>query len=179
MNKEFIDETEKCLLQENGIAEEEYERLAAMIGSTAELSENLPLIAEKIKAYSDNADSCDKKSKMYKENKNTWDSKVEQLNKLVMKIMDKLQTKKITADGSSANITTRTVQEIDEKGLLDIYGVLLDQIQQQFPSFIKIKASVDKNELKSYLIKDNSLMINHPELVHTKDSYSIKIKYAN
>ena len=80
------------------------------------------------------------------------------------------------ADGVKLATTTRTVIDIDEDWLIGLHQALADTLQQQLPDFIKVTLSIDKNKLSTYLKTDNTLLVNNPEHIHTRDSVSTTIK---
>lgn len=172
----FLDTIDTFIEKDGELKEERFPELAAQINSTEDFGECLPEIVKRSLGFKDNADKCDAKSKQFADSKKMWKTRGEQLGALVTYIMQKLNTKSITANGSSAKITSRDVLEVDENSLLTLYTALVDQLQQQLPSFVKVSVSIDKRALSTHMQTDNSLMVNHPEWVHTKESNSLKLK---
>lgn len=162
--------------EENGLKEEMFPELASLLNSTDDLGECLPEIVKRVAGFKDNADKCDSKSKQFSDSKKMWKTRCEQLEALVTYIMQSFNTKSLNANGSNAKITTREVLEVDADSLLALYSVLVDQLQQQLPDYVKVSIAIDKRALTTHMQKDNSLMVNHPEWVHTKESNTIKLK---
>ena len=161
--------------EKNELNEEVFAEIAMQINSTEELGECLPEIVKRINIYKSAMDQCDAKSNEFSTSKKAWKARAEKLTSLMMFLMEKMNVKSIKAEDNSAKISSRDVLEVNDANILSLFNGLIDQMQQQLPPYVKIAISIDKRALGTYLQTDNSLMIQHPEWVHTKESKSIRL----
>ena len=53
---------------------------------------------------------------------------------------------------------------------------MADALQSQLPSYVKVKLSVDKTKLSAHISKDDTLLVSHPDKIHTKPTSSTTLK---
>ena len=172
----FFDTIDDAFEKQTAIDESFINNLCAMVNTTDDLGECLPEITKRVEKCKENKTTCDSRIEPFSISKKMWKGREDAYNEILLKLMLKLNTKSIAAGGNKATLSSRNILEVDEKGIIGMYSIVLAQLKAQLPSYIKVDLSVDKTALSSHLNTDNSLMLKHPELVHTKTSHSLRLK---
>lgn len=176
----FLDLFEDHVENSPELSNEDKEKIGSTLKTQPELEESLPTIKEKLDAYGDKIALSDKNIKQWQESKKFWTQRQNQLLSVLGLMMEKLHIpgKSLKAGGVKLSTTTKTSLEVDEEWIIKQYQALADALQNKLPTYVTVKLSVDKTKLNTYLKMDNSLLINNPERVHTKESRSISVKAA-
>lgn len=178
MNKieTFLDQFEDKLEGKDSLSEQERNELAALVGGAESLGDGLPLILKKDTDFTEAAKSADGQVKAWQQTKKMWQTRHDELMRVLQVALASLPGKSIKADNIKLSTSSRTCLEVDEEWILQQYQKLADVFQQTLPPFVAVKLSLDKNKLSSYLNTDNSLLLNHPDKIHTRNSSSTTIK---
>ena len=174
----LLDRFDQYMESEQEYTSTECEKVISGINTADELKEGLPELLSKAKAYEDQVEACEKNKKMWDESKKVWQMRsrlfLGTLEKLIAKL--KLPGSSIKSEGIKLSTSKRTCLEVDEDWLLDQYQTYIDALKLQLPDYIKVTMSVDKNKLFAHVKTDNQMLINNPDIIHTKETFSTSIK---
>lgn len=162
-----------------GLTEEKCNELAAFIPDDTALSNALPALKMMMNEYKGITDKCDGKIKDYTDSKKMWKNRTEQIVEFVGFVLKKLGHKSYSAGDAKASFSTREVLEIsDEDALLDQYlkSTEFAVLRGLLPGWVKVSLTIDKTALKSFVKTDSTLLVNHPEWIHTKENITVNLK---
>lgn len=177
--QEFLDLFDDKIEENPELTAEDRKEIGAVFTTQENLEESLQALRERARAYKKNVDDSDARQKQWAETKKMWDGRLKQMVSILGEVMDRLHIpgKSLKgAGGTKLSSSTRSSLEVDDDGLIQQFQQLADALQQQLPAFVKVKLTIDKTALGAHLKQDNSLLINHPELVHTKTTTSVTLK---
>ena len=175
----FLDLFDDKIEESSELSAEDRKEIGAVFTTQENLEESLLALRERARAYKKNVDDSDARQKQWAETKKMWSSRLNQMLAILGETMERLHipVKQLKgAGGTKLSSSSRTSYECDEEGLVQQFQQLADALQQQLPPYVKVKLTIDKTLLGAHLKQDNSLLINHPELVHTKSTTSITLK---
>lgn len=174
----FLDLFEDHIENTPELSKEDQEKIGSTLKTQPELEESLPTIKEKLDTYAEKISLSDKNIKQWQESKKLWTQRQNQLLSVLGLLMEKLHIpgKSLKAGGVKLSTSTKTSLEVDEDWIINQYQALADALQSKLPTYVTVKLSVDKTKLNTHLKTDNSILINNPERVHTKESRSISVK---
>ena len=174
----LIDAFEDNIEEKAELTPEDRTAISGNVTSQDKLEEGLPLLLQKSNDYKQQIENCDRNIKMWQESKKLWQGRSQQFLDLLGFLMDRLHIpgKTLKRDGVKLSTSSRSTIELDEDWLLKQYQALADSFQQQLPDYVRVKLAVDKNKLNAFLKTDNSMLVNNPEMIHTKVSTSTTIK---
>ena len=160
------------------LTEETINNVAGLIVTAKELSDGLPLLLEKAAQMKENIAGCDKNIKTWQESKKMWSARTSSFLRVLEKAMERLNVPGATLKNGKIKLATssRTSLEVDEDWLIGLYQPVMDSLTAGLPDFIKAELKVDKNKLSAYLKTDGTLLVDHPEHIHTKVTKSTSIK---
>ena len=132
--------------------------------------------------YNENADiaaAYAQKAGMYTEQKKALDIQNTHIADMLIRLLKGYGISKFGDE--TASVTTRKTQVLevtDEQQLIEGYlkGGEYDALKKALPSWVSIKLSVNKTELKKYCQNDDTLLRTKPEIIHTKENTTIQIK---
>ncbi len=164
--------------EEQGLTKAYYDELAAYVEDKEALAELLPIFKKSYAEYEKKTEQCDKTCKDYTESKKMWKSRGEQLVDFLGHILEQFRLKSYTANDTKVTITTREILETDNEALLAEHMTTPEfkALESALPPYVKISLGIDKTALKSFVKTDSTLLTNHPEWVHTKESRSVNLK---
>ncbi len=173
----FVDQFETTI-EEGALTDEQKQSLSCAFPSAEDLGKGLPLLKQKAEDYKNQIGTCDRYIKMYQDSKKMWKARSEAFLGILQQVLVRLNIpgKSIKAEGVKLSTRTTSVIEVDEDWLISMHQALADTLQQQLPDFIKVSLSIDKTKLNNYLKTDNTLLVQNPDRIHTKDSASTTIK---
>ena len=162
----------------NGLNNAYYAELAAYINEKDDLAALLPELKASYEDYEKKTEQSDKNSTEYTESKKMWKLRSDQLVSFVGHLMEIFSLKSYAANNTKVTVSVREILETDNDALVATQMALPEYkaLERALPSYIKLSLSVDKTALKSYVKNDSTLMINHPDWVHTKESKSVTLK---
>lgn len=167
------------LIEENStLSDDERRSLAAVVRDRETLENGLPILLRKSNDMKEYTENCDKQIKTWQESKKMWSGRQKEFMALLGTVLSDLHISgsSIKASGIKLATSRRSSLEVNEDWLLGQYEALREALQQQVPDFVKVSFSLDKTKLKAYLDKDDSLLVNHPDMIHTKVSVSTTIR---
>lgn len=174
----LIDLFDDTIEESSSLDSDACNRICSTVTKTEDLEAGLPLLRKKAEDLKENIDNCDKNIKNWQESKKLWASRsksfMDVLGALIVSL--NIPGNSLKADGVKLATSTRSSIEVDEDWLLGQYTALAAALQSQLPPYIKVKINVDKTELAAFLKTDDSLLVNHPEKIHTKKSCSTSIR---
>lgn len=176
--KEFLDIFEDKIEDNADLSVSEKDQATAIIDTREKLEEGLVELRQKNDDYKQKIDDCDRNIKMWQESKKLWQNRSAQLLDTLGRLLQRLHVPGLSmkAGGVKLATSTRTVIEADEEWLIGQYQALADSLQSTLPGYIKVKLTVDKTKLAAHLKDDNSLLLDHPDKIHTRTSSSTTIK---
>lgn len=177
--EELFTHIDEIFANENdGFTKERYPELSQLINSNDELAEILPEFRDRCKAYDEKTAQCDRLVKEYTESKQMWKGRRDQLMGFLAHMLNRLKFKSISANGVKATLSTREILETDNDALLEKHIACQEYqaLANVLPPYVKISLSIDKTALKGFIKVDDTLLIEHPEWVHTKESQSVSLK---
>lgn len=144
--------------------------------SRDELRDGLPVLLGAVQEYDQKIQVCDRNIKNWQASKKDWDLRSKTFLGLLAATADKLGlSSSLQGDRAKFARTATTVLEIDEEFILSMYRQLADEMQCRLPGYVKVSLSVDKTILKKHLATDNSLALNHPDKIHTKENVTWRL----
>lgn len=160
------------------LTDEEKTAISASVSDEKTLSEGLAELKRTSEDYKSRIADCDQKIKMWQESKKMWKNRSDQFNGLLGFLLSKLSIPGLSLKAGGVKLSTskRTSLEVDEDWLVGLYQLQANALQAQLPPYIKVSLSLDKTALGNYLKTDNSMLVNNPDKVHTKQSASTTIK---
>lgn len=172
---DIIEKIDLCFEEQDGLTDEKYSTLDSEIKTSEDLEECLPEIKQRTDNYKKQADACDEKIKDWTDSKKMWQMREKQLKSFLEHTLSRLKITSIAKNNIKVKITSRTVTKVDETAIINAYKPLVDQVQAQLPEYLKLSLTVDKTALTNYLKKDDTLMKEHPEIVHSETSTSLRL----
>ena len=144
--------------------------------SRDELREGLPSLLGAVQEFDQNIQTCDRNIKNWQISKKDWDLRSKTFLGLLAITANNLGlSNSLQGDKAKLARTATTVLEIDENFIVDMYRQLADELQGRLPGYIKVSLTVDKTMLKKHLATDNSLALNHPDKIHTKENVTWRL----
>lgn len=166
-------------MEENAqLTTEQKQELSQHIDTKESLEGGITLLLKKANNLKENVDNCDKNIKTWQESKKLWDTRSKTFLEVLGMVVQNLNIpgQSLKSDGVKLTVSKRTSLEVDEDWLLGRVQNMCDALQKQLPEYMKVTISIDKNKLKAFLDKDNSMLINYPEKIHSKVKASTTIK---
>ena len=176
---ETIIDTIKSIYDSNRtMTQQESEDLASLVDSDEKLYALLPVLRDLATQYKETADRAKARAKDFGDNRKLNESYLDTLSDILCKILVNLGHSKYTAGNAKVSLTTREVLECDDDSLINAFftPALRLQLMTSLPAWIKVSVTVDKTALKNSLKSDNTLMVEHPEWLHTKENRSVTLK---
>ncbi|MBR1435016.1 MAG: hypothetical protein IJ584_07880 [Bacteroidales bacterium] len=174
----FLDLFDDSVEKSNELTASEKETISATFPDQEQLSDSLPMLLEKVEGFNNNIETANTNIKKWQETKKMWQTRKDQLLEILGKAMERLHIpgKSLKADGIKLSSRSGSVVEFDEDWMLQQYQQLADELQSRLPTYVKVKLAIDKTKLNAHLAQDDSLLINHPDKIHTKPTSSTTIK---
>lgn len=173
----LMDYIEQSFLEANGgLTEDKAKQLSCMLDDTDKLADALPEVKSLFNENNLRIEKCDNNIKTWQESKKMWKERNDKILLILQKAMESLNLKKFDRNGVKLGIRTTEKYVTDDQAILAQYESHADALRSILPSYIKVSLSVDKTELKNHLKSDVSMMVDHPELVHTEESQSINLR---
>ena len=173
----FLDTFDDKSEENPTLTKDEKESIGGAFASPEELGNALPLISERVNNMKERIEHSDKNIKMWQETKKMWTGRKDQLLEILGQTMERLNVAGniIKSADCKLSTSTRTSLEVDEDWLINQYAALAGSMQSQLPPYVTLKLTVDKTKLAAYLKTDDTLLIDHPDRVHTKVSKSVTL----
>jgi len=162
------------VLSDNDITE-----LTGMINNRQELEDSLPAIRDAIAKYKADAEKCNGRKREIADGEKKCKERTDALTAVLARIMQKLNFKTVKSGDASVTLMSRVVTKVsDEDALLRPHLSSPEYINliASLPAYVKVTLTLDKAGLNATLRDDNTMLLEHPELVHTEASYTVKIK---
>lgn len=169
----FNDRTESG---QEPLSQQEIENLASEFNSLTDLTEALPDLYEEVERQKTCIQNADERKKRADADKKFWQGRMEAFLKILEAAANKHGKTKLNGEGITLSVSKRTSLEVNEEWLLSGYQSITEAFQKTLPPYVKVKLSVDKNELSAFLKDDNTMLLNSPEEIHTKVSTSTTLK---
>lgn len=174
--QDFIEQFEEAF-EDNKLESEQIRKtILENISNRDELKEALPELKKKIEDYKVSASVADGNIKTWQETKKMWTNRAEALLSLLGELLKTLKINSFKPDKIKLATSSRTSLDVDQDWLLGQYTSLQDAWQAQLPDYIKVSLTVDKNKLFAFVKKDDTMLVNNPDKIHTKVSESTTIK---
>lgn len=174
----LIEKFDDSIEDTNTLDEAKRNDLASIIPSVEALSAGLPALLQKANEITVSISDCDKNIKNWQESKKLWSARLKAFTEVLGTVLEKLKVpgESLKADGIKLRTSKRTCLDVDEEWLVGQYRSIVDAIQKQLPEYIVLSMSVDKTKLMAYVNKDDKMLIEHPDKIHTRVSRSTSIK---
>lgn len=174
----LIDKFDEFMEEKDHLEADDKQKIMDVIKTREDLEDSLKELAKKNEDYKQNIDGCDKNIKIWQQSKKMWQIRQSTMLDILKEMMNKLAPgqKKLTKDGTKLSVSSRTSLEVNEEWLLQQYQMFADALQTQLPDYIKVSLSIDKTKLFSHVKEDESLLVQNPEMIHTKESFSTTLK---
>lgn len=170
----FDDEMEKGA----AIAEPVRDQIAKAISDKERLAAGLPELLRKATDIKSSIDDCDRNIKTWQESKKLWNGRYKSFMDVLETVIRNLALpgNQIKANGVKLATSRRSSLEVDEDWLLGQYTALAAALQQQLPDYVKVSISLDKTRLAAAIKDDDSMLVNYPDKIHTRESTSTSIR---
>lgn len=146
------------------------------IGDSKEMGEILPGVKALMDDYKGKADACDQKVKDFQASKKMWKERQEKIAELMLACLRHLGVNEVKNGKLKCAMGSRTVLEVDEGALLMPYMEMAKVWAASVEPYVKVSVSLDKKALNDYVKTNPALLIDRPEVVHSKENFSVTLK---
>lgn len=174
----FDDRIEDSEKEKRELSSTEKDQISGTFPDADKLGEALPELLAKVEGFNKSIDNASEKIKQWQDTKKMWQARLAQLLDVLGTTMERLHIpgKSLKIGGIKLSTRTGSVLEVDDDWLLQQYQAMADALQSQLPSYVKVKLAIDKTKLNAHIAKDDSLLVNHPDKIHTKPTSSTTLK---
>ena len=144
--------------------------------SADQLQECLAIIKSEQERIQTGIEDCDVRIKAWQQSKKAWKARQESLLSSLQETLTNLGIKSSTDGTVKVTMTSKKgIEVVSPEELLKPYEAEVEALKAKLPPYVKLNMDLDKTQLTSYLKQDNTLLMTMPEIIHYKESRSVKV----